>query len=826
MLTSDLFGNKKTQTQHKQGVSEGSKELPQWKKDWYAKQKPNSWPKHPQPYHNPNWIDELSPEERKKLKGEKGVAEGEKSPMFKDSQKADRIRSLKNLIAIAREQGRQLRVQELELELKKLQGVAEAPGAFRNPNAEKMILHPDTYELIDEYIAKIEPDADREEIARSIMSGRIHTSELEYALQDEDLNEFAPPGSGDDDGGFDENTLKRLAAQWWNGDEDPRVEKTLAAAGWEIGQDEGYDNGGVFVVRAGDENGNTYTSWPAEELEGLAESYPKHQDLSGISTDKLKAYLAKQAKQSVPGEGAQVKRVKAELQRREQGVAEGDQVNEISDRALQNYRRQAHYAIQGHKFGSMKDAPNAAAIIAKREKGMDRASDKIVARKKAEDDKRLAVLVAKLPELKAEYEQMQAKYKSLGGSNWQYADREQNLSASEREARSMEGPMNNLWRQIQAAEKAQGTVEEGLAEGSFGSGYGSVFTLHVNTGEKPATKTKTKKFKREDDAVLWAEDYADQHDMFPNLKMEIQDENGNVVWELEESQGVAEGAEIEATLAKIAAAGDDGYEMIYDGLNGLLGGQVQIILQDMYDDVSRENRLHPDDGYEQIVDRIMDHIESDYGLAEEWSEKYKRSIDCSNPRGFSQKAHCAGRNKNESEELTEQDLQEAVSTLELADFLFKGLEQKFPKIIQRYGHEVVGNAIMDVAEENRDVSSVSEVDMLIDDIIEKLQNYNSDAANLSEAKVTRLYYNVVGTSERELRKEFGMRHDRRGWFLSESSGRNRIMDAQRAFGSPKLVEYDLAAGNGSAATLGPDNVISPIGTVPKGQRINTKKSRK
>ncbi len=54
-----------------------------------------------------------------------GLAESEKSPMFKDSQKQDRIRSLKNLIAIAKEQGRQLRVQELELELKKLQGVVE-----------------------------------------------------------------------------------------------------------------------------------------------------------------------------------------------------------------------------------------------------------------------------------------------------------------------------------------------------------------------------------------------------------------------------------------------------------------------------------------------------------------------------------------------------------------------------------------------------------------------------------------------------------------------------------------------------------------------------
>ena len=29
-----------------------------------------------------------------------------------------------------------------------------------------------------------------------------------------------------------------------------------------------------------------------------------------------------------------------------------------------------------------------------------------------------------------------------------------------------------------------------------------------------------------------------------------------------------------------------------------------------------------------------------------WSDKYKKSIDCDNPKGFSQKAHCAGRKKN------------------------------------------------------------------------------------------------------------------------------------------------------------------------------------
>lgn len=29
-----------------------------------------------------------------------------------------------------------------------------------------------------------------------------------------------------------------------------------------------------------------------------------------------------------------------------------------------------------------------------------------------------------------------------------------------------------------------------------------------------------------------------------------------------------------------------------------------------------------------------------------WSKKYKKSINCANPKGFSQKAHCAGRKKS------------------------------------------------------------------------------------------------------------------------------------------------------------------------------------
>jgi hypothetical protein len=44
-------------------------------------------------------------------------------------------------------------------------------------------------------------------------------------------------------------------------------------------------------------------------------------------------------------------------------------------------------------------------------------------------------------------------------------------------------------------------------------------------------------------------------------------------------------------------------------------------------------------------------IDSEEELNEKWSEKYKKSINCSNPKGFSQKAHCAGRRKkNEIDE--------------------------------------------------------------------------------------------------------------------------------------------------------------------------------
>ena len=40
-------------------------------------------------------------------------------------------------------------------------------------------------------------------------------------------------------------------------------------------------------------------------------------------------------------------------------------------------------------------------------------------------------------------------------------------------------------------------------------------------------------------------------------------------------------------------------------------------------------------------------VKTEGTVFEKWSQKYKKTIDCNNPKGFSQKAHCQGQKKNE-----------------------------------------------------------------------------------------------------------------------------------------------------------------------------------
>ncbi len=83
------------------------------------------------------------------------------------------------------------------------------------------------------------------------------------------LNEFAPTDSGDNG---QEDMFFKYAKLWYNGNLQiqQRIEEVLAQAGWEIGELES-EEGGAFIVKTGDENGDTYMGWPAGDLENISE---------------------------------------------------------------------------------------------------------------------------------------------------------------------------------------------------------------------------------------------------------------------------------------------------------------------------------------------------------------------------------------------------------------------------------------------------------------------------------------------------------------------------------------------------------------------------
>ena len=62
-----------------------------------------------------------------------------------------------------------------------------------------------------------------------------------------------------------------------------------------------------------------------------------------------------------------------------------------------------------------------------------------------------------------------------------------------------------------------------------------------------------------------------------------------------------------------------------------------------------------------------------------WSEKYKKSIDCNNPKGFSQRAHCQGQKKKMTEEKKDHEYSMARSELKTIANATKRLQKKMGK---------------------------------------------------------------------------------------------------------------------------------------------------
>ncbi len=88
-------------------------------------------------------------------------------------------------------------------------------------------------------------------------------AEYKKGVAEGSLNEFAP----DSDGSDEDANLHKYARMWYNGDlaTQQQVEQILDRMGWEIGELES-EEGGAFVVRSGDENGDTYIGFAADDL--------------------------------------------------------------------------------------------------------------------------------------------------------------------------------------------------------------------------------------------------------------------------------------------------------------------------------------------------------------------------------------------------------------------------------------------------------------------------------------------------------------------------------------------------------------------------------
>jgi hypothetical protein len=143
---------------------------------------------------------------------------------------------------------------------------------------------------------------------------------VERGRAEEEIEEFAPVG-GDDREPDEEEILRQLAAQWWNGTEQQmaKAQRTLAAMGWEIGQDEsGDDDAGVFLVQAGDVNGDSYMAFNHSDLDLLDElDYSASSGAAAQPTANQQAQAAGNAikqftPQLVKGVAADVKKFKGQ----------------------------------------------------------------------------------------------------------------------------------------------------------------------------------------------------------------------------------------------------------------------------------------------------------------------------------------------------------------------------------------------------------------------------------------------------------------------------------------------------------------------------------
>lgn len=115
-------------------------------------------------------------------------------------------------------------------------------------------------------------------------------------------------------------------------------------------------------------------------------------------------------------------------------------------------------------------------------------------------------------------------------------------------------------------------------------------------------------------------------------------------------------------------------------------------------------------------------------VEEKWSEKYKKSINCNNPKGFSQRAHCQGRKKKLREEINESVRTQAAQLRDIArkhandDSTDSTTKEKIEKMIGILKKELKKG--IDTEKKEHDISIKDVVQIVIDHLSENPYYYS------------------------------------------------------------------------------------------------------
>jgi len=97
--------------------------------------------------------------------------------------------------------------------------------------------------------------------------------------------------------------------------------------------------------------------------------------------------------------------------------------------------------------------------------------------------------------------------------------------------------------------------------------------------------------------------------------------------------------------------------------------------------------------YDQL-ENFWKNYKKEEEVTEKWTEKYKKSINCNNPKGFSQRAHCQGRKKHLKESKEEEiqkngyDIKGIKLALKLMSDLSKTYGEQIPLLFSLNDYEL------------------------------------------------------------------------------------------------------------------------------------------